>query len=63
MQLVNYHQKIRKNSNTLKLCKDCCNCKTKNGKVFCKEGNFAENSDKSIIYIPFDFDCYEWEEG
>jgi len=45
------------------LCIECVNCKTKNGYVYCKEGYFKEKNKKSLVYMPIDFDCYEWEES
>jgi hypothetical protein len=45
------------------LCIECINCKTRNGLVYCKEGHFIEKKNKSLIYMPIDFDCYEWEEA
>lgn len=47
------------------LCRDCINCKTKNGETYCKEGYFTctlkNDIIKTLIYSPIDFDCYEWE--
>jgi len=58
-------QNIYLNSNKNKhfLCIECVNCKTKNGLVYCKKKYFSEKSKKSLIYVPIDFDCYEWEEA
>jgi hypothetical protein len=47
------------------LCRDCINCKTKDGEVYCKFGVFKEKIDKlrPILHIPQDFNCTEYEEA
>lgn len=48
----------------IKLCVDCFNCKTKNKKVYCKFGAWEEvDNNKSILHMPYDFDCTKWEEA
>ena len=48
----------------IRLCVDCFNCKTKNGSVYCKIGVWKEDdNEKSILYIPEQFNCKEWEEA
>lgn len=61
MHSQNLGQQHKANSKS-KICKNCFNCKTRNGEIYCKEGNFKEKSSKTIIYTPVDFDCCEWEE-
>ena len=58
-------QSICQNSKQSKyfLCMECINCKTKNGMVYCIENFFSEKNKKSLIYMPTDFDCYDWEEA
>ncbi len=46
----------------IKLCKNCFNCKKKKNKVYCKIGYFKISADIPIIYTPYDFDCYEYDE-
>lgn len=44
------------------LCKNCINCKRKNGKIFCKEGNFYDINQRELeILTPFDFECVEFK--
>lgn len=46
------------------MCKDCTHCKTKNGKISCKNGHFENLTYKEMcLFTPYDFDCYEWEES
>jgi len=57
-------QNIYPNSkNSHFLCVECIRCKTKNNRIYCKEGHFDEKFKKSLLYSPIDFDCYEWEES
>lgn len=44
------------------LCKNCFNCKIKNGKVSCKFGHFSDEDLEFLLYVPSDFDCEEYEE-
>jgi len=52
----------------IKLCKNCFNCKTSKKKIYCKLGYFNVSDDTTnefgcnIIYTPYDFDCYEYDE-
>lgn len=46
----------------IKLCKNCFNCKTSKKKIYCKSGYFNVSDDTAIIYTPYDFDCYEYDE-
>lgn len=54
-------QKIS-NSNIL-LCRNCYNCKKKDGRVYCSVGHFDvdEKNDLPIIFTPYDFDCHEYD--
>lgn len=46
-----------------RLCKNCHNCKCKNGKIYCKEGFFQDKNDKDIqTYIPEIFECFYYNE-
>ncbi len=46
-----------------KTCFNCKKCKTKNDKIYCKEGKFKNVSEDDIrFYTPYDFDCEKWEE-
>jgi hypothetical protein len=50
------------NESEIKLCVDCINCKKKKKKIYCKFGVWEiEDIGRSILYTPFDFDCYYWE--
>ena len=47
----------------IKLCKNCFNCKTSNKKIYCKMGYFDNISeDTTLIYTPYDFDCYDYDD-
>lgn len=52
------------NTSDMKLCKNCFNCKTKKGLVYCNKGCFEEKtkSNKSLLYTPSDFDCEFYED-
>jgi len=49
---------------TIKLCKECYNCKIKNNKVHCKKQYFTDiDYDKNfILFTPYDFNCLYYEE-
>ena len=47
----------------IKLCTHCFNCKTKDGKVYCKLGVWKEkDANKTILHTPFDFNCKKWDD-
>ena len=61
-------------TNTIKLCTSCYNCKRKNEKIYCKfgykkpDGTFKRlweevDDGKTILHTPYDFNCPEYEEA
>jgi hypothetical protein len=51
-----------KDGQSIKLCLDCFNCKTKEKFVYCKMGYWREKKKlKSILYTPYDFSCDNWD--
>lgn len=45
------------------LCKNCLNCKTKEGVIYCKKGYFENmSSNKLLLLSPLDFECYDFDE-
>jgi len=56
-----------KNQNiNIPLCTKCLHCILKNGKtqkVYCKKGYFKlVEMNKALIFTPFDWDCFEYNE-
>jgi multimeric flavodoxin WrbA len=48
----------------IKLCIDCFHCKKKKNKIYCKFGVWKEtDTGKSILHMPYDFNCPEWTEA
>lgn len=46
----------------IELCVNCFNCKTKKESVYCKFGYFQVKKGAPIIYTPYEFECFSYEE-
>lgn len=50
--------------NNIKLCTECISCRVKKGKVHCRNEYFGSTEPiKAIVFVPQDFDCYQFEEA
>ena len=46
--------------NIMSLCINCFHCKVKNGKIFCKYGNFKDLTyEETTLLTPFDYECWK----